>query len=87
MGHSAGSMIVRTALASPVLKPYPEAARFFFIVVPLRQHVRAFTLIRAHVGLQHLHQSQFMDELQLLDAPKPEDAFMHRSRSSPASEI
>ena len=90
VGHSAGSMIVRTALASPVLKPYLPKLHAFVSLSSSHcgnMFVPSTLISGGMWALQHLHQSQFMDELQLLDAPKPEDAFMHNSAAARLREI
>ncbi|KAH8052262.1 carboxylic ester hydrolase [Aureococcus anophagefferens] len=55
IGHSAGSMIVRTALTSPIFRPYLSKLHTF-----------------------HLHQSTFMDELQLIDRDTMNESFMYK---------
>jgi len=81
IGHSAGSMIIRTALASPVFRPYlPKLHTFVSLSSSHCGNVFVpSTLISGGMwALQHLHQSTFMDELQLVDREKPEDAFMYK---------
>jgi hypothetical protein len=89
VGHSAGSMIVRTALASPVLKPYLPKLHAFVSLSSSHcgnMFVPSTLISGGMWALQHLHQSQFMDELQLLDAPSPKDAFMHKLSKQPGFE-
>ena len=81
IGHSAGSMIVRTALTSPVLRPYlPKLHAFVSLSSSHCGNVYVpSTLVAGGMwALQHLHQSTFMDELQLVDRDKHEDCFMYR---------
>ena len=90
VGHSAGSMIVRAALASPVLKPYLPKLHAFVSLSSSHcgnMFVPSTLISGGMWALQHLHRSQFMDELQLLDAAEPGSSFMHRLSTQPGFEL
>lgn len=89
-GHSAGSMIVRTALMSPVLKPYLPKMHAFVSLSSSHcgnMFVPSTIISGGMWALQHLHASQFMDELQLIDAGTMTDSFMYKLSDAPGFEF
>ncbi|KAJ8610474.1 hypothetical protein CTAYLR_007762 [Chrysophaeum taylorii] len=85
IGHSAGSMIVRTALTSPIFKPYLPKLHAFVSLSSSHcgnMFVPSTIISGGMWALQHLHQSQFMNELQLIDADDMQDSFMYKLSQS-----
>ena len=90
IGHSAGSIITRTALTAPVFAPYLPKLHAFIslssshcgnLFVPS-------TLISGGMwALQRLHHSTFMNELQLLDDKDMTKTFMYNLSKAKGFEL
>ncbi|KAH8075195.1 carboxylic ester hydrolase [Aureococcus anophagefferens] len=81
IGHSAGSMIVRTALTSPIFRPYLSKLHTFVSLSSSHcgnMFVPSTIISGGMWALQHLHQSTFMDELQLIDRDTMNESFMYK---------
>jgi len=80
VGHSAGSMIVRTALTAPVFAPYLPKLHAFISLSSSHcgnLFVPSTIVSGGMWALQRLHHSTFMNELQLLDDKNMEKTFMY----------
>lgn len=70
IGHSAGSMIVRAALTAPQFKPFLPKLHAFVSLSSSHcgnMFVPSTLISGGMWALKHLHHSQFMNELQLID--------------------
>mmetsp|Transcript_21360 Transcript_21360/g.27657 ORF Transcript_21360/g.27657 Transcript_21360/m.27657 type:complete len:582 (-) Transcript_21360:1159-2904(-) len=90
IGHSAGSIIVRTALTSQVFKPYLSKLHAFISLSSSHcgnMFVQSAVISGGMWALQHLHNSQFMNELQLIDHSDMTQSFIYKLSQAPGFEL
>ena len=81
VGHSAGSIIIRAALASPLLAVYKAKMHVFLSLSSPHlgtTYVPSAIVATGMWALKRLRKTELLDELQMQDAPVVEDCFMYK---------
>ena len=81
IGHSAGSVIIRAALVSPLLAVYKSKLHTFLSLSSPHlgnTYVPSAIVATGMWALKRLRKTELLEELQLQDAPVPEECFMYK---------